>query len=182
MLHPAFADFAAVDVECDRAALREAAAVIVELHPHLMRARRDRRGAFDRVAVHAVKVVAIFRLAALGVEAPAADDSAERDDDAFGPGGGTTTSAVTACDLFLVLMIELSVSRPMPRNRNLPVALDQLRPAGDVGIGALGKPVVQRQHVVLDRLDQPQPLQFVQLVADAPWRGPSPGVQSVVVS
>ena len=33
------------------------------------------------------------------------------------PVGGTTTSAVKACDLFLVLTIELSVSRPMPPNR-----------------------------------------------------------------
>ena len=80
------------------------------------------------------------------------------------PDCGTTTSAVTACDLFLVFTIELSVSRPMPPNRICRVALDQLRPAGDLGIGALGKAVVQGQHVVLDRLDQPQPLQFVQLL------------------
>src|SRR5271166_4068955 len=87
-LHPAFADFAAVHVERDRASFREPAAVVLELHPNLMSARRDRRGALDRVPVHAVKVIAVFRLASLGVEAPAADDSAKGDDDAFGAGRG----------------------------------------------------------------------------------------------
>ena len=53
---------------------------------------------------------------------------------------------------------------PHAAEQNLPRALDQLRPAGDVGIGAFGKAVVQGQHVVLDRFDQPQPLQLVQLL------------------
>ena len=39
------------------------------------------------------------------------------------PDGGTTTSAVMACDLFFVFTIELSVSRPMPPNRICRVPL-----------------------------------------------------------
>ena len=42
--------------------------------------------------------------------------------------------------------------------------LDQLRPAGEVGVEALDAAVVQRQHVVLGRLEQEQPLQLVQLL------------------
>ena len=76
LIHAPFAGLLAVHVQRDRAALRQAAAVVLELHPHLVRARRDRRRALDRVPVHAVEVVAVLRLAILGVEAPAANDPA----------------------------------------------------------------------------------------------------------
>ena len=47
--------------------------------------------------------------------------------------------------------------------QQLAVAADELRPAGDVGVDALEAAVVERQDVVLDRLDQPEPLQLGQL-------------------
>ena len=52
----------------------------------------------------------------------------------------------------------------MPGEENLRVALDQRRSAGELRHEALDPPVVERQHVVLDRFDQPQPLQLVQLL------------------
>ena len=65
--------------------------------------------------------------------------------------------------------------------QQLRVALDQLRPAGDVRVGALGKAIVQGQHVVLGRLDQPEPLQLVQLLGSAFARS-FDWVQSLLVS
>ena len=52
----------------------------------------------------------------------------------------------------------------MPPNSSWRVALDELRAAGEVGVEALDAPVVERQHVVLRRLDQEQPLQLAQLL------------------
>ena len=45
---------------------------------------------------------------------------------------------------------------------------DQRRPAGELRVEPLGGPVVEGEHVVLDGLDQPQPLQLVQLVRHLP--------------
>ncbi len=80
------------------------------------------------------------------------------------PLAGTSSSDVTANDLFLMLITLFSDRRPMPAEQELRVALDQHGAAGQVGIDALDLPVVERQHVVLDRLDQPQPLELVQLL------------------
>ena len=99
----------------------------------------------------------------LGVQAPAADPAALRDDHALGAGAGTVTSAVTECDLFLMLMTDASVTC-MPRNSICVLPRDELRPAGDVGVDALVAAIVERQDVVLHRLDQPQPLQLGELL------------------
>ena len=56
-----------------------------------------------------------------------------------------------------------SVRRFMPGNSTWRLPRDQLRPPGDRRVQALVSPVVDRQHVVLHRLDQPQPLQRRQL-------------------
>ena len=52
----------------------------------------------------------------------------------------------------------------MPPKSIWRVALDQLRPAGHLGFEALDPAVVERQHVVLRRLDQEQALQLGQLL------------------
>ena len=80
------------------------------------------------------------------------------------PFAGTSTSAVTANDLFLMLTTLFSDRRPMPANSSCELPLTSIGPAGQVGVDALDLPVVERQHVVLDRFDQPQPLQLVQLL------------------
>ena len=55
-----------------------------------------------------------------------------------------------------MLSTEFSLSRPMPPNSSWELPRDQRRPAGEVGVEALDAAVVERQHVVLDRLDQEQ--------------------------
>ena len=77
---------------------------------------------------------------------------------------GTSTSAVTECDLFLRLRTEFSLSRRHPLIQQLRVALHQDGSAGDVRVEALDAPVVEGKHVVLDRLDQPEALKLPQLV------------------
>ena len=74
----------AVDVQLDVAALGETAAVVGELHPHLVRARRDRGIAFDLEALEAEQVVAVRRAPIFGVEAPAGEGAALGDDHAVG--------------------------------------------------------------------------------------------------
>ena len=80
------------------------------------------------------------------------------------PPSGTCSSAVTECDLFLMLITEFSVSRPMPAEEQLRVARDQRRAAGEVGVEALDPAVVERQHVVLARLLHEQRLQLLELL------------------
>ena len=109
----AFAVFMAVEEEGDGAALAETAAVVGELDAELVAAGGDRRLAFDVCDLDTGAVVAVFELALVGVEAPAAELTTLGDDDALGAASGTVTSAVTLCDLFLRLMIECSV-RLMP--------------------------------------------------------------------
>ena len=82
----ALADLLAVDVERHRAALAEAAAGVGELHAHLVLARGQRAGRLDVEVLHAEQVVAVLELAALRVEAPAADVAALGDDHALGAG------------------------------------------------------------------------------------------------
>ena len=52
----------------------------------------------------------------------------------------------------------------MPPNSICDLPWIELRPAGEVGVEALDPAVVERQHVVLDRLDQEEALQLVQLL------------------
>ena len=114
--------------------------------------------------LEAAPVVAVLELAVLGVEAPAADVRALGDDDALGAllrhhdlGGDRVR---------LVLEVQDAVLRQAPHaaEQQLGLALDQDRPAGGVRIDLLHHPVVERQHLVARRLDQPQPLQLVQLL------------------
>ena len=76
------------------------------------------------------------------------------------PPSGTSTSAVTENDLFLMLTTLFSDSRPMPAKNSCDVAVNQGRSPGELGVEALAGAVVHRQHVVLGGLDQPQPLQL----------------------
>ena len=112
----------------------------------------------------AEQVVAVLELAALRVEAPAADVAALRDDHALGPRlrhldlGGHRVG--------LVLDVDHRVLRQAAHaaEEELRIPLDQHRPAGEIRVQPFGDIVVQRQHVVAGRLDQPQALQLVQLL------------------
>ena len=52
----------------------------------------------------------------------------------------------------------------MPPKRICVLPLNQLRAAGEVRVEALERPIVQRQHAVLRRLDQEEPLQLGKLL------------------
>ncbi len=69
---------------------------------------------------------------------------------------------MTAYDLFFITTTEFSVSRPMPAEQDLAVAVDELRPPGQVRVEALDAAVVERQDVVLAGLDEEQPLEMGQ--------------------
>ena len=59
--------------------------------------------------------------------------------------------------------------------------LSQLRAAREVRVEPLDPPVVEREDVVLDRLDQEEPLELGQLarVARPPGRGPGSSPSTV---
>ena len=59
---------------------------------------------------------------------------------------------------------EFSDRRPMPPKRSWRVAPDQLRPSREVGVEPLDPAVVEREDVVLRRLDQEEPLQLGELL------------------
>ena len=80
------------------------------------------------------------------------------------PPSGTSISAVTACDLFLMTTTEFSRQPAHAPEEELRVAADQLRAAGEIGVEALEAPVVERQDVVPRRLDQEQPLELGELL------------------
>src|SRR5262249_21214558 len=88
LLDAPFPGLGAVDEQRHSPALRDAAAVVRELHPHLMRPGRNGLTPFDDRLLQAEEVVAILRFAVLRVQAPAAGDPADGDDDAFGTGCG----------------------------------------------------------------------------------------------
>ena len=112
----------------------------------------------------AEEVVAVLQLSRRGRTATSRRPAALGDDDAVGAAdSGTTTFAVTECDLFLMLSTQFSLTR-MPVEQQLGVAADQLRAPGDVGVDPLESAVVERDDVVLDRLDQPKPLQLSQFL------------------
>src|SRR5262249_60239658 len=68
----AFADLLAVYIECHLPAFAEAATGIGKLHAHLVLARRQCPCGFNVEVMHPRHVVAVFKLAVLRVEAPAA--------------------------------------------------------------------------------------------------------------
>src|SRR6478736_1036472 len=83
-LDAALAGLRAVEVEGDGAALAEAAAVVGELHAHLMGAGWDRPTALDGEVLDAEQVVGVLGLAVLDVEAPAGERAALSHDHALG--------------------------------------------------------------------------------------------------
>src|SRR3954471_16177657 len=83
-LDAAFTGLVAVEVERDGAALCGAAAVVGELHPHLVRSGRDRGVGLDLEALQAEQVVAVGWTPILRVQAPAGEGAALGDDHAFG--------------------------------------------------------------------------------------------------
>ena len=86
LLDPALADGLAVVVQRDVAALGQTAAVVGELHPHLVLARGNRLVGGDEVVLDAEEVVAVLQLALVRVQRPAADAAALGDDHAGGAG------------------------------------------------------------------------------------------------
>src|SRR3954454_6928274 len=80
------------------------------------------------------------------------------------PASGTTTSAGTAWDLFLMLMRLFSLRRPMPPNSSCEFPLPNLRAADELGVEPLDATIVEREHVVLVGLLEPELLQLRQLL------------------
>ena len=66
----------------------------------------------------------------------------------------------------LVLDVEDAVLRQTPHaaEEELGVSPDEHRPAGGVRVELLQHPVVDGQHLVAHRLDEPEPLQFDELL------------------
>ena len=64
----------------------------------------------------------------------------------WAPPSGTTTSAVTACDLFLTLRTLLSLQTAHAAEEDLRVSSNEHRPADEVGIEPLDAPVVERER------------------------------------
>ncbi len=93
------------------------------------------------------------------------------------PPSGTSTSAVSENDVFFIISTRVLGQPAHAAEQQLALALDQRRAAGRLGQAALDEAVVERDDVVLDRLDQPQPLQLVQLLrcsAARSWPASSP--------
>ena len=135
----------------DVAALSEPTAVVRELDADLVLAGGDRRFAVDLELLEPEEVVAVRRLALVGVERPTAERATLRDDHALG-------AALRHLDLGrdrvrLVLERDDGVLRQPAHSaeEQLSIALDQLRPSGEVGVEPLEPAVVERQHVVLRR-------------------------------
>ncbi len=80
------------------------------------------------------------------------------------PDSGTSISAVTAWDLFLMLTTQFSDRRPMPPKRSWVLPLISTGRPAMSGFIRFARSVVERQHVVARRLDQPQALQLVELL------------------
>ena len=152
----------AVDVERDVPALGQAAAVVGELHAHLMRAGRNRRVAVDLEALQPEQVVAVGRLALVQVERPTRERAALGDDDAVGSAVGHDDLGRDRVRLVLEVDHRVLGEATHAAVEDLRLALHELGPARDVGVEALDPAVVERQDVVLDRFDQEQPLQLVQ--------------------
>jgi hypothetical protein len=130
-------------------------AVIGELHPHLMPPRWELAVGLDVEALDAEQVVAVLGHAVMGVEAPAADAAALGDDHPLGAGLGDYHLGGDRMGLVPDVDHRALAESAHAADQQLGVALDQPRPPGQVRVQALTDPVVQRQHVVLGRLDQP---------------------------
>ena len=158
------ADLLAVNKQRRLAALAQAAAGIGELHAHLALARRNGLLGPDDEVLHAAPVIAVPELAVLGIETPAADVRALRDDHALG--ALLRYHDVGGDGVRFVLDVEHAVlgQTAHAADEHLRITFDQHRPSGGVGVDLLQHPVVDGQHLVARRLDQPEPLQLHQLL------------------
>ena len=120
--------------------------------------------ALDVEPLHSAEVVAVLEPAVLGVQTPAADVPALSDDHTLGavlrnndPGGDGVR---------FVLEVEDAVLRKTAHTREeeLGLAPDEHRPPREIRVEPLGTPIIDREHVVARRLDQPEALQLVQLL------------------
>ncbi len=164
----ALADLLAVVVERDVSALAQAAALVGELHTYLVLSGRYGPGSLDGELMQADQIVGELESAFHGVEDPAAEVAALGDDHALGGlvrgdylGGDRERPVLDVDDADLRQTLH-------PREEQLRGALDEYWAPGQLREDALDATVVQRQHVVPDRLDQQQALQFVQLVRHLP--------------
>ena len=128
-----------------------------------------------RVLVDAEHVVDELGLAVLEVHGPATEAAALGDDHAVGAAVGDVD--VGGDGERLVLDADDAVLRQPAHagEEQLRVAADERRPSGHRRLEPLGGAVVQREHVVLDGLDQPQPLQLGQHARAVRRRGRGPG-------
>src|SRR5208282_3837427 len=158
------ADLLAINIERHLAALAKTAASVGKLHAHLVLARRQRLLGFDEEVVHSRHVIAVFELAVFRVKAPPADVRALGDDHALG---------TRLWDLDLggdgvgfVLDVQDAVLREASHTAEqyLRLSFNQHGAASGVRINLLGNPVVDGQHIVAGRLDQPESLQLVELL------------------
>ena len=78
------------------------------------------------------------------------------------PPSGTSTSAVIENDLFLMLTTLFSDSRPMPGKNSWELPWMSVGRPARSGLRRSARAVVEREHVVLGGLDEPEPLQLGQ--------------------
>src|SRR4051795_6652576 len=163
-LDTALANHRAVDVERDGAALAEPSAVVGELHPHLVGADRHGRLGLDVEASQSGEVVAVLRLAVVEVEGPAGERAALGDDHPGPAAVGDVDVGGHRVRLVLEVDDRVLAQAAHPPVEDLGLALDEDRSTREVGVEALDPAVVERQHVVLDGLDQPKALKLRELV------------------
>jgi len=125
----ALAVLLAVYIERDRAPLRQAAAVVLELHTHLVLAGGDRLGAFGEGQFDAQEVVAMLELAVLGVQAPAIRAATLGDDDALGARFGNLEFSGHRIRLVLHNHDRVLGNAAHTAEQDLGIAFDELRPA-----------------------------------------------------
>ena len=99
---------------------------------------------------------------AVDVDAPTAEAAALRDDHAVRAAVGHLELGRDGERLVLDAHDARLGESAHSGEEQLAVPADQGRPPGDVGIEPFRGAVVDRQHVVLHGLDQPEPLQFMQ--------------------
>ena len=162
---PAGADRAAVVEHRHVAALGQSATVVVELRAHLVGSGRDLLGRLDDELLQAEHVVDERRTAVLDVEAqPPNRPPCAMITPWVGPSAAAASAAVTLKERFLMSMTLFSDSRFMPGKSTCVVPVISCGRPAMRGVEALEAAVVDGQDVVLDRLDQPQPLQRRELL------------------
>jgi hypothetical protein len=98
--------------------LREPTAVVLELHANLVCTGWNRLSCFYVEQLDPEEVVTVFEFAVLGVQAPAIEAAPLGNVTPSAPDLGTTTSAVTEYDLFLMATTEPSL-KPHTAKENL---------------------------------------------------------------